>query len=69
MVGFFFCSEFRAILQIRMPATTSPTTTLQDIADEYGITRERIRQLEEKVVKKLQTFFQSKGFDVGRNKP
>ncbi|MDO8520309.1 MAG: RNA polymerase factor sigma-32 [Deltaproteobacteria bacterium] len=35
--------------------------TLQDIADEYGITRERIRQLEEKVVQKLQTFFKSKG--------
>lgn len=38
--------------------------TLQDIADEYSITRERIRQLEEKVVKKLQTFFKSKGFEA-----
>lgn len=38
--------------------------TLQDIADEYGITRERIRQLEEKVVTKLRKFFKDKGFEV-----
>lgn len=38
--------------------------TLQEIADEYGITRERIRQLEERVVKKLKTFFKGKGFEV-----
>lgn len=38
--------------------------TLQEIADEYGITRERIRQLEERVVKKLRQFFEAKGFEV-----
>lgn len=38
--------------------------TLQEIADEYGITRERIRQLEERVVEKLQIFFKDKGFEV-----
>ncbi len=38
--------------------------TLQEIADEYGITRERIRQLEERVVAKLRTFFKHKGFEV-----
>ena len=42
--------------------------TLQDIADEYGITRERIRQLEERVVLKLKTFFKDKGFEVDLNK-
>ena len=35
--------------------------TLQEIADLYGITRERIRQIEERVVKKLKTFFAEKG--------
>ncbi len=43
--------------------------TLQEIADEYGITRERIRQLEERVVKKLKTFFQGKGFEVDAANP
>lgn len=38
--------------------------TLQDIADEYGITRERIRQLEERVITKLRKFFKGKGFDI-----
>ncbi|MBI2340727.1 MAG: RNA polymerase factor sigma-32 [Deltaproteobacteria bacterium] len=42
--------------------------TLQDIADEYGITRERIRQLEERVVLKLKTFFKDKGFEVDLNR-
>lgn len=42
--------------------------TLQDIADEYGITRERIRQLEERVVSKLKVFFKGKGFEVDLNK-
>lgn len=38
--------------------------TLQEIADEYGITRERIRQIEERVIRKLKTFFKEKGFDI-----
>lgn len=38
--------------------------TLQEIANEYGITRERIRQIEEKVVEKLKVFFGDKGFDI-----
>ena len=38
--------------------------TLQEIADEYDISRERIRQIEERVVGKLKDFFSSKGFDV-----
>lgn len=38
--------------------------TLQDIANEYGITRERVRQLEERVVEKLKSFFENKGFEV-----
>lgn len=35
--------------------------TLQEIADQYGITRERIRQIEERVVVKLKKFFSEKG--------
>lgn len=42
--------------------------TLQNIADEYGITRERIRQLEERVIAKLKVFFKEKGFEVDLNK-
>ena len=38
--------------------------TLQDIADEYKITRERIRQIEERTIKKMQKFFKKKGMDV-----
>lgn len=41
--------------------------TLQEIADDYGITRERIRQLEERVVTKLKEFFSTKGFEVDLN--
>ncbi|MBF0492904.1 MAG: RNA polymerase factor sigma-32 [Deltaproteobacteria bacterium] len=32
--------------------------TLQDIADEYGITRERVRQLEERIKEKLKGYFE-----------
>ncbi|MBX7147511.1 RNA polymerase factor sigma-32 [bacterium] len=42
--------------------------TLQEIADEYGITRERVRQLEERVVDKLKNFFSEKGFEVDLTK-
>jgi len=42
--------------------------TLQEIADTYGITRERIRQIENKVVKKMQAFFEDKGLHVDLNK-
>lgn len=42
--------------------------TLQEIADEYGITRERIRQIEARVVDKLKAFFKQKGFDITLDK-
>jgi len=35
--------------------------TLQEIADEYGISKERVRQIEERIVKKLKDFFKEKG--------
>lgn len=38
--------------------------TLQEIADEYDITRERIRQIEARVVDKMRTFFKDKGLDI-----
>lgn len=38
--------------------------TLQEIADQYGITRERIRQIESKLIGKMQKFFKEKGMDV-----
>lgn len=42
--------------------------TLQEIANNYGITRERVRQIEVRVVEKLKEFFQKKGFEVNLNK-
>lgn len=38
--------------------------TLQDIADEYGITKERVRQIEERIISRLKTFFKEKGVEV-----
>lgn len=41
--------------------------TLQEIADEYKITRERIRQIEERVVDKMRRYFADKGIEIGVN--
>lgn len=38
--------------------------TLQDIADEYGITKERVRQLEERLIANLKKFFKESGIEV-----
>lgn len=38
--------------------------TLQEIADEYGITRERVRQIEERIKEKLKKFFQESGLQI-----
>ena len=35
--------------------------TLQEIAEEYGISKERVRQLEERMVDKLKEFFKKEG--------
>lgn len=37
--------------------------TLQDIADEYGITKERVRQLEARILDKLKAHLQAAGID------
>lgn len=42
-------------------------TTLQEIADRYGITRERVRQIETMVVKRLKHYFQEKHFSPKTN--
>lgn len=39
--------------------------TLQEIADEYGITKERVRQIEAKLLKKLKHFFKESGLGEG----
>ena len=41
--------------------------TLQDVADQYGLTRERVRQIETKVIQKLREFL--KPSLAGRRKP
>ncbi len=38
--------------------------TLQDIADEYGISKERVRQIEGRIVERLKEFFKSRGVEV-----
>jgi len=38
--------------------------TLQEIGERYGITRERTRQLESKIVAKLKDFLQKDGADL-----
>jgi len=38
--------------------------TLQGIADEYGISRERARQIEERIKEKLKAFFEKEGVHV-----
>jgi len=42
--------------------------TLQEIADTYGITRERIRQIESRLVQKMRGFFKEKGLTVEEHK-
>lgn len=37
--------------------------TLQEIADEYGISKERVRQLEERLLEKLKKFIKESGLD------
>jgi RNA polymerase sigma-32 factor len=44
----------RSILEERI--LSDQPKTLQEVADLYGLTRERVRQIEAKVLKKLQTF-------------
>ena len=46
---------FKGRLLSEMPAT------LQEIADEYGITRERVRQIEERIKEKLKKYFEDHG--------
>jgi len=38
---------------IKQRILADPSSTLQDIADEYGVSRERIRQIEQKALQKL----------------
>lgn len=38
--------------------------TLQEIANDYGISRERIRQIEARLVGKMRKFFKEKGMDI-----
>ena len=38
--------------------------TLQQIANEYGISKERVRQLEERLIKRLKKFFEDSGIEI-----
>lgn len=50
------------ILQERLLAEVP--LTLQHIADEYGISKERARQIEERIIKKLRDYFEASGIDI-----
>jgi len=41
------------VLELRFGITTGHTHTLEEIGKEFGVTRERIRQIEAKALKKL----------------
>lgn len=49
------------IIKKRMGYNGNPPMTLNEIGDEYGLSRERIRQLEEKAMRKLKGKFVRKG--------
>lgn len=61
-------AEFRKTLKgrdleffdARLIADQPPT--LQDLGDRYGITRERARQIESRIISKLRVFVESKGY-------
>ncbi len=38
--------------------------TLQEIADDYGITKERVRQIESRLIQRLKEFFKDSGVEV-----
>ena len=40
-----------------------PPATLQEIGDEYKITRERVRQIENRILKKLRAYFNERGIE------
>ncbi|PIZ99509.1 MAG: RNA polymerase sigma factor RpoD, partial [Candidatus Levybacteria bacterium CG_4_10_14_0_2_um_filter_35_8] len=45
----------RRIIELRFGLKGEKSRTLQEISDKFGISRERIRQIEEKALKKLET--------------
>lgn len=47
----------KAVFQERLASETPKT--LQEVADEFGLTRERVRQIEAGVIQKLKEFFES----------
>lgn len=50
------------VLQERLLAEVP--LTLQQIADDYGISKERARQIEARIIDKLRDFFQEAGIDI-----
>ncbi len=52
----------RRIFQERMLAELP--RTLQEIADEYGISKERVRQLEARLTERLKAYFKESGVEV-----
>lgn len=50
------------VLQERLLAEVP--LTLQQIADDYGISKERARQIEARIIEKLREFFQQSGLDI-----
>ena len=60
----FICERFydltpreKAILSMRFGLETGETAILEDVAKEFGVTRERIRQIEARALEKLRSSY------------
>ena len=49
----------RRIIEARWLREDDSTATLQELADEYGVSAERIRQIESKALKTMRTQMQT----------
>ena len=59
--GFSKSLNSREIKILKTRLLSEVPETLQTIADEYGITRERVRQIEERIKEKLKKYFEEHG--------
>ena len=57
-------SAERSILEMRYGLNSRGTRTLDSIGRQFGVTRERIRQIENQAIRKLRSFTRSKNIEL-----